>query len=279
MRIKRNKNEEEYEKIDRWLKEYARVRLKEKKTKYKAMIVAKMLPVIKRIARTIARRSYDPIEDLVQAGCIGVLRAVEKFTFDAGVEFRVYAGHLIIGEMRHYLRDKLQTIRVPGHIQELMYRITTFTDSLTTEEFNDLTSYEIALATNIPKQKVDFVLMVERRTNVISTELVNYENGANQRLTFEQITPYENYKEMEEIDEIRFMLDNVIKYLPPDSKEIIELYYYKDMAQNEIADVLNVTPMTVSRRLKKAFDLLYDMIADNEMHREEDNDKEEVVAE
>ena len=262
------KDEPEYRQIDEWLEDYANIDGKEEKTKIKAMIVTKMLPIIKRIARAIARRSYDPIEDLVQAGSIGVLRAVERYTPDLGVEFRIYAGHLIIGEMRHFLRDKMNSIRVPRYVQELIYRITAFTDALTTDEFNELTSYEIATAIKIPKQKVDFVLMVERRSKVISTEEVFTAKGS--KLTFEQVTPYDNYEEMAEIEEIRLILDGVIKYLPKDCKEVIELYYYRDMAQNDIAEALGLTPMTVSRRLKKAFNILYDKIADSEMHRAEE---------
>ena len=269
----KKRDEHEYQQINEWLEEFAKSKDKERKKKIKAMIVTKMLPIVRHIARAIARRAYDPIEDMVQAGSIGVLKAVEKFSFNLGVEFRIYAGHLIIGEMRHYLRDKLHSIRVPAHIQELIFRITTFTNTLTQEQLNDLTCYEIASAINIPTQKVDFALMAERRRKVISIEDYIPEKTTGY-LNFEQVMPYDNYKEMEEIQEIRLILDGVIKYLPGDCRKIIELYYYRDMAQNDIADVLGLTQMTVSRRLKKAFNLLYDMIADSEMHRPDDVDEE-----
>ena len=90
-----------------------------------------MLPVIKRIAKTIARRSYDPIDDMIQAGSIGLLKAIDSYSQDVNDNFKIYAGYLIIGEMKHYLRDKLNTIRVPRHIQELTYRINSFTRALT----------------------------------------------------------------------------------------------------------------------------------------------------
>ncbi len=64
--------------------------------------------------------------------------------------FRVYAGYFIIGEMKHFLRDKLNMIRVPGHIQELVIRINNFTKDLTQEEIFKLTSEDVASALDVP---------------------------------------------------------------------------------------------------------------------------------
>ena len=71
-----NNNEQKtYELVAEWLKEYHSVSDKYRKTRAKALIVTRMLPIIKKIAKTIARRSTDPIDDLVQAGAIGLLKA------------------------------------------------------------------------------------------------------------------------------------------------------------------------------------------------------------
>ena len=110
---------DEYAQINSWLEKYSGAYGKAKKNKYKALIITKMLPVVKRIAMTIARRSYDPVDDLAQAGAIGVLRAIEHYSTNLGVEFRIYAGQLIIGEMKHFLRYKLKAIKVPRYVQEL----------------------------------------------------------------------------------------------------------------------------------------------------------------
>ena len=115
------KDESTYELVEKWLAEYNRAKDKRTKSKMKALIVTRMIPIIKRIARTIARRSYDPIEDLAQAGSIGLLKAIESYSSHINDNFKIYAGYLIIGEMKHYLRDKLNTIRVPAHIQESPY--------------------------------------------------------------------------------------------------------------------------------------------------------------
>lgn len=258
-----DKDHTNYDQIMKWLEQYKRAKNKTQKAKYKALIVTSMIPVIKRIARTIARRSYDPVEDMAQAGSMGLLKSIDAYEINSGVEFRIYAGRFIIGEMKHFLRDKMNTIRVPRHIQELVYRINTFTSALTPEELYDLTSTDVAMALNIPANTVDFALQADRRTSVISLEDV-YNADSEDSLGFEEIISKDDYKETSDIEDAKLILSNIIGKLPEDCKKIVELYYYKDMNQKEIAEELKLTQMSVSRRMKKAFSLLYKMIADSE---------------
>ena len=249
-----------YELVAEWLEEYHSSNNKYKKAKAKALIVTSMLPIIKKIARTIARRSYDPIEDLVQAGSIGLLKAIDSFSKDVNDNFKIYAGYLIIGEMKHSLRDKLNTIRVPRHIQELTYRINSFTKTLTLDELNELTNDVVADALKVSPKDVDFVMQTDRRSTTLSLDEI-YGNDSD-NLSYEEVLTGKNYKEMRDIEDAKIILKEVIERLPEDSKELVELYYYKDLNQKEISEHTGLTPMQVSRRLKKAFSLLYKMIAD-----------------
>ena len=161
-----------YEKISEWLNIYHSDASSQEREKVKTLIVTQMYPVIKYIARTIARRAYDPVDDLIQAGFIGLLKAIDRFDADKNDNFRVYAGYLIIGEMKHYLRDKLNTIRVPRHIQELSIRIHNFIETLTPEEVRALTSDEVAFALEVSPSSVDIALQVERRRSTLSLDEV-----------------------------------------------------------------------------------------------------------
>ena len=261
-----DKDQTNYAQIMKWLEQYRRAKTKTKRAKFKALIVTSMIPVIKRIARTIARRSYDPVEDMVQAGSMGLLKAIDCYEVMSGVEFRIYAGRLIIGEMKHFLRDKMNAIRVPRHIQELVYRINTFTSALTPEELYDLTSTDVAMALNIPTNTVDFALQADRRTSVISLEDI-YNSDSEDSLGFEEIISKDDYREVSDIEDAKLLLSNIIQKLPDDCRRIVELYYYNDMNQKEIAVELNLTQMSVSRRLKKAFSILYKMIADSDSEK------------
>ncbi len=256
-----------YELISGWLEEYHSSQDKYQRTKAKALIVTNMIPVIKRIARTIARRSYDPVEDLVQAGAIGLLKAIDSYSKDINDNFRIYAGYLIIGEMKHYLRDKLNTIRVPRHIQELVYRINSFTRTLTPEELNELTSDDVAGVLKISSSAVDFALQADRRRSTLSLE--DLYSTDTDSLSYEEMLSDNNYEETRELEDARIILRDVIGKLPEKYRELVELYYYKDMSQKEIAEHFNMTPMQTSRRLKKAFSILYKMIMEGKFSEKE----------
>lgn len=252
-----------YELVAEWLQDYRCAKNNTDKAKSKALIVTRMLPIVKRIARTIARRSYDPIEDLIQAGSIGLLKAIESFSPEINNNFKYYAGSLIIGEIKHYIRDKMNTIKVPRHIQELSFRINNFISTLTPDELNELTNEYVAEALNVSKKDVDFALQSDRRKNTLSLDDV-YKTDSN-NLGYEEVIAQENYKEMSNMEDIRLILELVIVRLPKEYRQLIELYYYDDLSQKEIAIKTKLSQMQVSRKLKKAFEMLHQMIADSQL--------------
>ncbi|MBD9223491.1 sigma-70 family RNA polymerase sigma factor [bacterium] len=256
-----NKDKQTYELITRWLEAYKISTDKYERAKLKALIVTRMLSIIKKIARTIARRSYDPIDDLVQAGSIGLLKAIESYSAEVNDNFKIYAGYLIIGEMKHYLRDKLNTIRVPGHIQELSYRINTFTNSLTYEQLNELTNDDVAEALKVTPRAVDYAMQADRRKSVVSLE--NIFSDADSLSYEEVLSAHDDYKEASENVDDKIVLKDVIEKLPDEYRKLVEMYYYDDMNQKDIAEKLGMTQMRISRKMKKAFSMLYKMIADN----------------
>ena len=256
-----NSNEQKtYELITEWLKEYHSASSRYKRAKAKALIVTRMLPVIKKIAKTIARRSYDPIEDMVQAGSIGLLKAIDSYSKDINDNFKIYAGYLIIGEMKHYLRDKLNTIRVPRHIQELSFRINSFISTLTVEEVNELTNDDVAEALNVSKREVDFVLQINRRKSTVSLDEIFAADNDN--LGYEEVLSGGSYQEYRDVEDFKINLEDAIIRPPEESQKLVRMYYNQDLNQKEIAETLNLTQMQVSRRMKKAFSLLYKMLAD-----------------
>ncbi len=256
-----NKDKQTYELITRWLEAYKISTDKYERAKLKALIVTRMLSIIKKIARTIARRSYDPIDDLVQAGSIGLLKAIESYSAEVNDNFKIYAGYLIIGEMKHYLRDKLNTIRVPGHIQELSYRINTFTNSLTYEQLNELTNDDVAEALKVTPRAVDYAMQADRRKSVVSLE--NIFSDADSLSYEEVLSAHDDYKEASENEDDKIVLKDVIEKLPDEYRKLVEMYYYDDMNKKDIAEKLGMTQMRISRKMKKAFSMLYKMIADN----------------
>ena len=261
--LEKQNEQQMYELISVWLQDYRQAETQQKKSKFKALIVSRMLPIVKRIARAIARRAYDPIDDLIQAGSIGLLKAIESFEPKINDNFKYYAGSLIIGEIKHYIRDKMNTIKVPRHIQELSFRINSFISTLTADELNDLTNEYVADALKVPKKDVDFAMQADRRKTTISLEDM-YKSDAN-NLGYEEVITHDNYKEKAELEDARLIIELVIVRLPKEYRKLVELYYYNDMSQKEIAERTQLSQMQVSRKLKKAFELLHEMIADSQL--------------
>lgn len=256
-----NPNNKVYEEITEWLDIYHSTDAIHEKEKAKTFIVTNMYPVIKHIAKTIARRAYDPIEDLIQAGFIGLLKAIDKYNKNKNNNFRVYAGYLIIGEMKHYLRDQLNTIRVPRHIQELSIRIHNFIQTLTPEEVQNLTSDKVATALDMPQKTIDFAMQVERRRETLSLEDI-YKNDDN-HLNYEELLAEKNYEEKLAYEDTRITFEKIINRLPDEEKQLIDMYYKQDMNKKEIADALNLSQMCISRRMKQIFNHIAQMIIEN----------------
>lgn len=260
--------DEMYKNIAEWLEKYHSSDNEQERVRVKALIVTQMYTVVKHIAKTIARRAYDPVDDLTQAGFIGLLKAIDKYDKTKNDNFRVYAGYLIIGEMKHYLRDKLNTIRVPRHIQELSIRINNFTKTLTLEEVQSLTSDEVASALDVSPQAIDFALLAERRRTTISLEEVFKTNSGS--LNYEELLAEENYSEKSDYEDARIIFEDVINKLPPEEKVLVDMYYKQDMSKKEIADALVLSPMVVSRKMKQAFDLIATLIVENKKKKFEE---------
>ena len=273
-----------YKKILEWLQQYHSTDSVVKKNKLKSRIVLNMIPVVKKLAKTIARRSYDPIDDLVQAGSIGLLKAIEKFSTSKNNNFQVYAGYLIIGEIKHYIRDKSNCIHVPAYIQELTVRINNFTSNLTYDEVQMLTSEDVASALDIPKSTVDLAILADRRKTTLSLDALVY--GDNEKFTFEDFVA-DNSKAFSKVDsvyeEIGIALEKIVEQLPDTDKILFDMYYNQNMNQKQISEAMQMNRMTVFRHLKQAVNSILKAIeADRRLKQKIQNvmdmdDEEDII--
>ena len=125
-----------------------------------------------------------------------------------------------------------------------------------------MTNDEVAEALNVTPKAVDFALQADRRKSTLSLEDIYAADSDS--LSFEEvISSTDDYKATRENEDDKLILKDVIEKLPNEYKNLVKMYYYEDMNQKDIAKKLNVTPMSISRKMKKAFSLLYKMIADN----------------
>lgn len=244
--------------VHQWLSHYANSR----SPQLRDAIIQSSLPLVKRIAYGLARRSTDPVEDLIQVGSIGLIKAVDQFKPDAGAKFQTYATHLITGEIRHYLRDKTAMIRAPRELQELSFRINRLVQALTTRLGREPTDVEIANELQIPVSRVNEAYEVDRRRTLISLDqALSNEAGSEQSLIDTLIDGKYHSNQMAKED--RFMLAEAIKQLRDGLREVVQLTFYEDLSQTEVARRLGISQMQVSRRLRAATAELYKIITQN----------------
>ena len=107
--------------------------------------LVELMPLVRALALRYAGRG-EPLEDLVQVGSIGLIKAVDRFDIDRGVDFPSYAVPTIVGEIRRHFRDKAWAMHVPRRLKELSLRLSRVLDQLTTELGRSPTIAELAAA-------------------------------------------------------------------------------------------------------------------------------------
>jgi RNA polymerase sigma-B factor len=224
------------------------------KTKDKTIrdkIVGHSISLVKRIAYGLARRSTDPVEDLIQVGSIGLVKAIEQFDPSAGAKFHTYATHLITGEIRHYLRDKTSMIRAPRELQELSFRISRLVQDLIHELGREPTDAEIAEVLQIHPDKVSEAYEVDRRRTLISLDQALTIDGSSEQLLIDTLEDSVHQLKFNS-DEDNIMLQTAINQLKDSLREVVTMTYHQDLSQTEVARRLGISQMQVSRRLRAA---------------------------
>lgn len=231
----------------------------------KEKLVADHLPLVKKIARGLARRSTDPVEDLIQVGSIGLLEAIERYETGHNTEFKTYAVHFITGHIRHYLRDRQNLLRGPRVLQELSYRLSQVTARLTQEFGREPTNQELADVLQVTKEQVDEVKVYDRRVTVLWLDQEgNDSDDDEQRSLLESLSdPRFSSESREETDE-KLVLTEAMSRLPEAQRQLLEMRYFHDLTQAELSRRLGISQMEVCRRLKKAEKQLKTVLTPNQ---------------
>lgn len=244
-----------------WFGEIEGAKSVKTKKKLKELIILTYMPLAKKIAYNLARRSDDPVEDIIQVGSIGLIKAIDNYSPRHGASFKTYATYYITGEIRHYLRDRAKLVKVPREIYELSYRVNTFIKELTEKIGNPPTDDEIAQEMRITSAQVQEAQTVERRTTPVSMNEVSFDGDI--PFSLEEKIPDKDYEEVFENFENRIILNEAIRILDEQEREIIEMNFFEGASQREIAERLGLTKMQVSRVVKKALKKLFDYITKN----------------
>lgn len=247
------------EQLMEWIGKYRESDDEMTKKRLRELITLICMPLVKKVARALARRATDPIEDITQVGALGLVRAIDLFKPEISANFRTYASYLITGEIRHYLRDKSTLIRAPREIKELSYRVHKLTLELTQKLGTTPSDKELAQALQMSEKKIEEVYELDRRTTTISIDQIVSLDESNTSTIADRIED-ESQKEVLAGYENRIILQDAIRKLEPIEQQIVNLHYFEGLNQREIAQELDMSQMQVSRRLKKVLDKLFVII-------------------
>ncbi len=205
-----------------------------------------LMPLVRALASRYAGRG-EPLEDLVQVGALGLIKAVDRFDVDRGVEFSSYAVPTIVGEIRRHFRDKAWAMHVPRRLKELSVRLSRVLDELTTELGRSPTIAELAAATGVEEEDVIDAL---DSANAYSTRSLHapFDDGDETSLADKLGEDDSGFAEVEDGSLVAAGLEA----LDERERRIVELRFFEEKTQSQIAAEVGISQMHVSRLLRSA---------------------------
>jgi len=204
------------------------------------------LPLVEHLARRFRNRG-EPFDDLVQVATIGLIKSVDRFDPERGVEFSTYATPTIVGEIKRHFRDRGWAIRVPRRLQELKLTLSTAASELSQHNGRAPTVNELAEHLKI---SVDEVLEGLESANAYSAVSLDAPEGGDEDAQSVADTLGTEDESLEGV-EYRESLKPLLEQLPPREKKIILLRFFGNMTQSQIAQEVGISQMHVSRLLAR----------------------------
>src|SRR3954447_4346889 len=209
-------------------------------------LVTAHLGLAEYLARRFANRG-EPLDDLIQVAALGLLKAVDRFDPDRGLEFSTYATPTIVGELKRHFRDKGWAVRVPRRVQELHLRLGSVVGQLSQELGRSPTIGEIAHAAAVSEEEVLEAIEAGHAYRFTSLDAPA---GNDDEVSLSAELGAEDQGLID--SEHRVTLSPLIAQFPPRERMILHLRFFEGMTQSEIAARLGISQMHVSRLLARA---------------------------
>jgi RNA polymerase sigma-B factor len=210
-------------------------------------LVEQHLALVEHLARRFRNRG-EPYDDLVQVATIGLIKSVDRFDLERGVEFSTYATPTIVGEIKRHFRDKGWAVRVPRRLQELRLALASATSELSQRNGTSPTVAELAAHLQLSEEEILEGLESANAYSTLSLDAGDSSNGDEPMPVVETLGVED---EGLEGVEYRESLKPMLEQLPAREKKILMLRFFKNMTQSEIAAEIGISQMHVSRLLAR----------------------------
>ncbi|GBE58346.1 RNA polymerase sigma factor SigF [bacterium BMS3Abin01] len=212
-------------------------------------LILRYLPLVYGVSRRYCQRG-EQLEDLVQVGCIGLIKAIDRFDLDRGVALSTYATPNIIGEIKRYFRDKGWAVKVPRGMLELNMKVEQVMGDLAADLHHSPTVQELAEAVEATPEQVMEAIEAGRSRNSFSLDhALGFGDGDEQRMPLETIGDDD---EGFEKAELRIILEPGFARLSERERHILHQRFFEGLTQSQIAANIGVSQMHVSRLIRRA---------------------------
>jgi RNA polymerase sigma-B factor len=234
------------------LREFSRTR----DPKLRDELITAHVGLVEQLAKRFANRS-EPLDDLIQAGSIGLIKAVEGFDPDLGFEFAAYATKTIVGELKRHFRDKGWSVRAPRRVQELYLNLGQTVEELSQRLGRSPTVKELAAETGVSEDAVLEALEAGHAYRSTSLDSPGPEGETlGNRLGTDDL-------EFDKAEDRAVLLPRLAS-LPARERLILKLRFVDDLTQSEIAQRVGLSQMHVSRLLARSLAMLHEAYAKGE---------------
>ncbi len=225
----------------------------------KDLILTHYGQLVERVARRFT--GLEQHDDLVQVGFIGLLNALGKFDPEAGVRFNTYATYLVAGEIKHFLRDRSQTIRQPAWLQELRHKVGRTQSLLQHNLGRQPHESEIASELGISESSVREVFQTQEMLKVASLDVTPSDDDGDsdaEKLDAAEFCP-------EQLGfEDRMVLEQAMRQLRDLERQVLIHFHFESMNQTEIASKLGISCNYVSHILRQSLNKLRKILTSEE---------------
>jgi RNA polymerase sigma-B factor len=216
------------------------------RARLRATLVELHLPLVEYLARRFRNRG-EWLDDLTQVATIGLIKSIDRFDLERGVEFSTYATPTIVGEIKRHFRDKGWAVRVPRRLQELKLSLTKAIGELAQREGRAPTVSELAAHLQMTEEEV---LEGLESANAYSTVSLDAPDSGDEDAPAVADSLGMIDEALEGV-EYRESLKPLLERLPPREKKILLLRFFGNMTQSQIAAELGISQMHVSRLLAR----------------------------
>jgi RNA polymerase sigma-B factor len=211
-------------------------------------LVTMHLPLVQHLARRYRDRG-ESLEDLVQVGTVGLIKAVDRFDISKGTEFSTFATPTILGEIKRHFRDRTWAMHVPRRLQELQAQVTERSDVLARELGRSPTVRELAESLGCGEDEILDALEARHAYATASLDAGGDEDGDRPSPLAERLGSEDPaFEAIEDRETLRPLLEA----LPERERRIVMLRFFRNLSQTQIAEEMGISQMHVSRLLARS---------------------------